>query len=194
MDANHHGDFTAVRRSGKVPAATSKGNSMSEITIRLATPADLVAINDIYNHFVLTCTCTYQEESEPIESRRAWFERHGANHPVTVATIDGQVVGWGSLSPYHPRSAYRFTVENSLYLHHEFQGRGIGSLLLKDLIERARALGHRAIIAGIDSLQSGSLALHTKFGFQQVGHLRQVGFKFGRWLDVIYMELIVKSE
>jgi phosphinothricin acetyltransferase len=159
--------------------------------IRTATKADLVAINDIYNHYVLHSTCTYQESPEPIEGRREWFARHGPAHPITVAEVDGRVVGWGSLSAYHPRSAYRNTVENSVYVHHDFHRQGIGGLLLDDLIQRARAIGHRAIIAGIDSTQAASVALHRKFGFQHVGHLEEVGFKFDRWLDVIYMELLL---
>jgi L-amino acid N-acyltransferase len=157
--------------------------------IRAATESDLAAINDIYNHYVLHSTCTYQEEPEPLEGRRRWFSQHGGKHPVIVAEADRQVVGWGSLSAYHPRSAYRHTVENSVYVHHQQHRRGIGSLLLQELIARARSLGHRAIIAGIDGEQTASIALHTKFHFERVGHLKQVGFKFGRWLDVIYMEL-----
>jgi phosphinothricin acetyltransferase len=165
---------------------------MAAPQIRLATDADLVAINDIYNHFVLTCTCTYQEEPEPMEARRAWFKHHGKHHPITVAEMDGQVVGWGSLSPYHHRCAYRFTVENSVYVHKDYHGKGIGSVLLKDLIDRARALDHRVIVAAIDGNQTASVALHAKFGFQKVGHMHNLGFKFGRWLDVIYMELQLK--
>ena len=164
---------------------------MTAAAIRLATEADIVAINDIYNHYVLHSTCTYQDEPEPIEGRQSWFSHHGEKHPVTVAEANGQVAGWASLSPYHPRSAYRHTVENSVYVHHEHHRRGIGSALLRDLIDRSRAIGHRAIIAGIDGEQAASVALHTKFGFQKVGHLVQVGFKFGRWLDVIYMELLL---
>src|SRR5262245_9700343 len=165
--------------------------SAPAVTIRPATEPDLTAINDIYNHYVLHSTCTYQEELEPIEGRRRWFSHHGAQHPVTVAELDGRVVGWGSLSSYHARSAYRRTVENSVYGHHEFPRRGIGSVMLQDLIGRARTLGHRAIIAGIDADQKASVALHSRFEFQHVGHLKQVGFKFGRWLDVIYMELLL---
>jgi L-amino acid N-acyltransferase YncA len=101
------------------------------------------------------------------------------------------VVGWGSLSAYHPRSAYRRTVENSIYVHHEFHRRGIGTHLMDNLIQQTSLRGHHAIIAGIDGEQSASVALHAKFAFVQVGHLRQVGFKFGRWLDVIYMELLL---
>lgn len=148
-----------------------------------------MAINDIYNYYVLHSTCTYQEEPELIEDRRRWFGHHGERHPVIVAVADGQVIGWGSLSAFHARSAYRHTVENSVYVHHEHHQRGIGSLLLEDLIARSRGLGHRVIIAGIDGEQTASVALHEKFGFEKVGHLKQVGFKFGRWLDVIYMQL-----
>jgi len=162
-----------------------------EVVIRDAKEVDLVAINDIYNHYVLHSTCTYQEEPETIEGRRQWFRHHGAPHPVIVAERAGQVIGWGSLSPYHPRSAYRRTVENSVYIHHDHHRQGVGSMILDDLIKRARALGHRVIIAGIDADQKGSVAVHTKFGFAQVGHMKQVGYKFNRWLDVIYMELLL---
>src|SRR5271154_2103576 len=107
-------------------------------SVRLAEERDLVAINDIYNHYVLHSTCTYQEEPESIEDRRRWFSHHGDKHPVLVAEESGQVVGWGSLSAFHARSAYRHTVENSVYIHHLHQRRGIGSLLLQELIDRAR--------------------------------------------------------
>ena len=163
-------------------------------TIRPAAEPDLVAINDIYNHYVRHSTCTYQEEPEPLDGRREWFSHHGDKHPVIVAEVDGQVVGWGSLSAYHPRSAYRRTVENSVYVHHQHHRRGIGSLLLQELIARARRLGHHAIIAGIDAEQASSVALHTRFHFEKVGHFRQIGFKFGRWLDVVYMELILNAD
>lgn len=162
-------------------------------TIRPATATDLVAINDIYNHYVLHSNCTYQEEPESMESRRQWFEHHRERHPVIVAEHDGRVIGWGSLSAFHERSAYRHTVENSVYVHHQYHRHGFGTHLLHELIERARSIGHRAIIAGIDSEQAGSVTLHVKFGFQEVGRLRQVGFKSDRWLDVIYMELILNK-
>jgi L-amino acid N-acyltransferase len=161
--------------------------------LRPATESDLVAINDIYNHYVLHSTCTYQEEPEPLDGRRKWFSHHGDKYPVIVAATEGHVVGWGSLSAFHERSAFRRTVENSIYVHHQHHRRGIGSLLLQDLIVRARSLGYRAIIAGIDGEQTASVALHAKFHFEKVGHLKQVGFKFGRWLDVIYMELCLDA-
>jgi L-amino acid N-acyltransferase YncA len=158
-------------------------------TIRLARRDDLPAINDIYNHYVAHSTCTYQETPEALASREAWFDRHGPAHPVTVAEVDGVIVGWGSLSPFHPRSAYRFTVENSVYVHHAHHRRGIGEALLVDLIARARASGHRSIVALIDADQPASVGIHAKHGFAPAGHLRQVGYKFDRWLDVVHMQL-----
>ena len=158
-------------------------------TIRLARAEDLEAINAIYNHYVQHTTCTYQETPETIEGRREWFARHGVEHPVVVAEADGQVVGWGALSACHARSAYRYTVEDSVYVAPGFHRRGIGTAMLRALVERARALGYHAIIAAIDRDQAASIALHARFGFEEVGRLREVGFKFGRWLDVVYMEL-----
>ena len=159
--------------------------------IRPATESDLGAINDIYNHYVQHSTCTYQEALETLEARQQWFRHHGDRHPVIAAELNGQVIGWGSLSPYHPRSAYRRTVENSVYVHHQYHRRGIGALILRELIARARCLGHHTIIAGIDAEQTASLALHVRFHFEKIGHFKQVGAKFDRWLDVIYMELIL---
>jgi phosphinothricin acetyltransferase len=160
-------------------------------TIRLARGGDLAPINDIYNYFVLHSTCTYQEEPESLESRRAWFDRHGPTHPITVAELHGRVVGWGALSPFHARSAYRFTVENSVYVDHQHHRSGIGDSVLADLIVRARALNYRTIVAGIDASQEASIAIHAKHGFVKVGHLVEVGYKFDGWLDVVYMQLMV---
>ena len=164
---------------------------MAEPTIRLAIHADLPAINEIYNHYVLHSTCTYEEEPSTASEREVWFAAHSSAHPITVAEQDGQIVGWASLSSFHPRSAYRRTVENSVYVRHDRQRRGIGSALLIDSIDRAKALGHHTIIAGIDLDQPASVALHRKLGFEQVAHLRQVGFKFGRWLDVVYLQKLL---
>ncbi len=177
--------------------------------IRLATEADLQAINDIYNYYVVNSTCTYQEDPEPMGSRKKWFAGHAAaaddfvsadkaqtahgKFPITVASIDAQIVGWGSLSAYHRRSAYRHTVENAVYVHQDFHRRGVGSMILRDLIDRAREAGHHAIIALIDAEQVGSIALHKNLGFQPAGHLKEVGRKFDRWLDVIYMQLLLND-
>ena len=164
---------------------------MSHPVIRLASASDLRAIEDIYNYYVPRSTCTYQEEVGPFAARVEWFEHHGRRHPITVAELDGHVVGWGSLSDFRDRSAYRFTCEDSVYVHHEHHGRGIGSALLADLIARARALDYHTILAGADAEQTSSIALHRKFGFEPVAHLKQVGYKFERWLDVVFMQLML---
>ncbi len=158
------------------------------VTIRPATAADLDAINAIYNHYVEHSTCTYQTVPTTAEERRDWFEVHGPEHPVIVAEEDGVMVGWGSLSRFHPRQAYCHSVEDSVYLHHEHQGRGHGSLLLGELLRLAKEIGHHTVLGGIDAEQKGSIALHAKFGFEKVSHLKEVGFKQGRWLDVIWMQ------
>ena len=142
-------------------------------TVRSAVGADCAAIADIYNYYVLHDTCTYQEIPDLIEDREKWFKDHGPQHPVIVAEADGRVVGWASLSPYHRRSAYRFTVENSIYLHPDWRQRGIGSRLLCELILRAKALGHRTIIAGVSSEQAGSIKIHENFGFVKSAISRQ---------------------
>lgn len=158
------------------------------LRIRLASAADLEAIRDIYNHYVLASTCTYQNVPDTAAERAAWFAAHDEAHPVTVAELNGRVVGWGVLSVFRGRWGYRHTVENSVYVHHELHGRGIGSALLEDLIERARGLGHHTMVAGISAEQAGSIALHHKFGFVTVGHLKEVGHKFDHWLDVVFVQ------
>lgn len=156
--------------------------------IRPATARDLAAINTIYNHYVLTSTCTYEVEPVTAEARAEWFSGHGERHPVTVAEIEGRVVGWGCLSPYRGRYAYRFSAENSVYVDKDHHRRGIGAALLLDLLERARGLGYHTVIAGCDGEQAASIALHERHGFQRVAQFREVGFKFERWLDVIFLQ------
>ncbi len=165
---------------------------MDDLVIRQAAVNDLEAINAIYNYYVLHSTCTYQTEPETPLERRAWFDRHGPKHPVVVAEAAGEVVGWGSLSAFRSRAAYRHTVENSVYVRHDVFRQGIGSSLLKHLIVRAREIGHHTIIAAIDGDQAASIAFHAKHGFVEAGHLREVGFKFGRWLGVYHMQLMLK--
>lgn len=158
---------------------------------RLATEADLPAINAIYNHYVVHATCTYQITPESEEARRAWFHEHDREHPVTVAEVDGEVVGWGSLNVFHRREAYAGTVDNSVYIHPGWQRRGLGRLLLQDLIRRARELGHHTMIAGVSAEQEPSVGLHAAHGFVKVGQIREVGYKHGQWLDVITMQLML---
>ena len=160
--------------------------------LRLATEADLPAINDIYNYYVVRSTCTYQTEHETLEDRRAWFRDHPADkYPVIVAERDGEVIGWGSLSKFRPRAAYAPTVEASIYIRHDCHRHGLGRMIMLDLIERARAIGFHSIIGGASADQTASVALQERLGFQRVGYLKEVGYKFGRWLDVVYMQLML---
>jgi phosphinothricin acetyltransferase len=164
---------------------------MDNLDMRPATTGDLVAINDIYNHYVGSSTATYQTRPMSIQERNAWFAQHDGLHPITVAERDGGIVGWAALSPFHPREAYRNTVENSVYVRHDQRRLGVGRALLVDILQQARGIGHHTIIALIDSEQSASVVLHESVGFTRVGRLHQVGYKFGRWLDVIYMQILL---
>src|SRR5687767_11172272 len=161
--------------------------------IRTARREDCAVIGSIYNHYVEHDTCTYRTDLEPLEEREAWFDQHGGNHPVFVAEDGGRVVGWASLSRYNPRQGYRMTVENSIYLDPAWRGRGIGTRLLERLIDAATACGHHTIIAAVSAEQAGSIALHRKLGFTDAGRLTEVGHKFGRWLDVVYLQLLLPT-
>lgn len=165
---------------------------MSDFTLRLASEADLPAINAIYNYYVLHSTCTYQMEPESAEDRLAWFGQHSPDkYPVLVAEEASEVVGWGSLSKFRPRAAYAPTVEASIYIRHDRHRRGLGRLLLQDLIARARTAGFHSLIGGVSAEQTASIALQESLGFQRVGHLKEVGHKAGLWLDVLYLQLML---
>jgi L-amino acid N-acyltransferase len=161
-------------------------------SIRLATLVDLPAVNEIYNYYVLNSTCTYQFEPETLEDRQIWFEAHSPEtHPVILAILDEVIVGWGAVSQFRPRAGYAHSVEASVYLRHDVRGRGIGKAILLDLIARAKAAGHHTLVGGASGDQTASLALQKSLGFEQIGHFKEVGFKFGRWLDVIYSQLML---
>ncbi|MBP7948474.1 MAG: N-acetyltransferase [Verrucomicrobiales bacterium] len=167
---------------------------MQYIHVRPAVSADAAAISEIYNHYVLHSTATYQEQPESLAERHAWMEAHGPEHPVFIAELKDdhgrtRVAGWASLNRFHARSAYRHTVENSVYVHPALQRRGAGRLLLERLIEAGRCAGHRSIVALISADQEPSIRLHLACGFVEAGRLRAVGMKFDQWLDVVYFQL-----
>lgn len=166
------------------------------MTIRDASEGDLPVINAIYNHYVRSSTCTFQVEPTSAEERLAWFEAHGPSHPVIVldepdAAEASNVVGWASLSKVYPREAYDHTVELSVYVRHDRRGRGLGRQLVNELVARARRAGHHVVIAQVSADQTASLDLHRELGFREAGVLRQVGFKFQRWLDVVLFDLVL---
>ena len=159
--------------------------------VRPACENDLAEINAIYNDYVLHSTCTYQLTPDTDGSRLAWFRARSDRHPVTVAELDGRIVGWASLNRYHPREAYARTVEKSVYVRSDLHRRGIGRALLADLIERARQLDHHTILACISAEQIASIALHEAFGFQKAALLRELGWKQDMWLDVVMLQLML---
>ncbi|HEY6900498.1 MAG TPA: GNAT family N-acetyltransferase [Puia sp.] len=164
------------------------------VIIRSATEADIPALSDIYNQVILNTTAVYSYEAQTLEMRRAWYEgKMKDGYPVFVAEEDGVVVGFSSYGPFRAWAAYKYTVENSVYVADGQRGKGIGKLLIQPLIDSARGAGMHAIIAGIDAANDASVALHASFGFKEVGLFKEVGYKFGRWLDLKFMELVLDT-
>lgn len=158
--------------------------------IRPASPSDIQHIAAIYAHHVRTGTASFEiDPPEEAEMMRRWNDITGKGLPYLVAEDNGALVGYAYAGPYRPRPAYRFTVEDSIYVHPDHGRKGIGALLLPALIAECEKLGLRQMIAVIgDSGNAGSIALHRKFGFQDAGVLKSVGFKFSRWLNVTLMQ------
>lgn len=164
----------------------------SPMTLREATETDLFQILEIYNDAILHTTSVYSEEPHTLAMRLTWFnERKAANFPVIVVEHNGVIAGFGSYGHFRAWPCYRFTAEHSVYVHKDHRGLGIGKLLLQELITNAKNAGLHALIAGIDSENEVSLKLHLSFGFTQVAHFKEVGFKFGRWLDLLFLEILL---
>ncbi len=163
------------------------------ITIRLATAADATATADIYNREVLETTATFDLVPRTVEAQRGWLAaRSGAFAAIVgIDPVSRQVISFASLSPYKERAAYSTTVENSIYVHRDFAGRGVGRQMMLHLIGVARASGFHSVIARIEATSTVSRSLHTACGFVLVGVERQVGRKFNRWLDVAVMQLML---
>lgn len=158
--------------------------------IRDARLEDLPAVLDIHNAAIADSTAIWETELVDLRNRRQWFdERRTDGFPVIVATDDGRVAGYATYGPWRPKSGYRYTVENSVYVAHDFHRRGVATLLMTELMNRARHAELHAVVAGIESANYVSIALHAKFGFHVVGELPQVGWKFGRWLDLTLMQI-----
>jgi L-amino acid N-acyltransferase YncA len=156
---------------------------------RLAERRDAEALRDIYNVEVLESTMTFDLVPRSLAEQVAWIDEHSGGHPAIVAVSDDdRVVGFASLSPYRPRPAYAPTVEDSVYVHRDRRSHGVGRLLLGDLVELARSHGFHSAIGRIVGGHEASIALHRACGFEEVGRERQVGRKFGRWLDVVLMQ------
>ena len=164
----------------------------SLMTLREATETDLFQILEIYNDVILNTTSVYSEEPHTLAMRLTWFnERKAANFPVIVVEHNGVIAGFGSYGHFRASPCYRFTAEHSVYVHKDHRGLGISKLLLQELITHAKNAGLHALIAGIDSENEVSLKLHLSFGFTQVAHFKEVGFKFDRWLDLLFLEIML---
>ena len=169
---------------------------MERATIRLAKSTDAEAIRTIYNYEVLHTAATFDLTPRTLEEQQQWIEaRKGAfGLIVAVATNDAgnqSVIGFGALSPYKERAAYRTSVENSVYVHREQQGQGIGKLIVSELLSLARNSGFHAVFARINASSGASIGLHRACGFELVGVEREVGRKFNRWHDVTIMQALL---
>lgn len=164
--------------------------------IRDATDADLAGILEIYNDAVLNTTAIWNEKTVDLDNRRAWLaERNAQGYPVLVAVDEqDQVLGYASFGDWRTWDGYRHTVEHSVYVKNDHVGAGIGKALMRALIDRARALGKHVMVAGIESENRASIHMHQQLGFVHVGQLREVGTKFGRWLDLTFMQLIINPQ
>lgn len=165
--------------------------SSSACVIRPAEATDMPAIAEIYNDAVLNSVATFDVEPWTPERREQWFREHGHPYAAFVAESAGEVVGWASLSPFRPKPAYLHTAENSVYVRSDATGNGIGKLLLQRTLEAAIENGFHTVIGGIALPNEASERLHASLGFERVGVEREVGYKFERWIDVLWMQRLL---
>lgn len=162
------------------------------VQIRNATENDLQQTLDIYNEIIANSTAIFQYEPQTIEMRRAWFiEKKEKKFPVFVAEENNIIVGFSTFGQFRNWQAYQYSVENSVYVKADCRGLGIGKLLLQPLIDAAKEMQLHTIIAGIVADNEASLALHKQFGFVEVAHFKEVGYKFNKWLDLKFFQLML---
>ena len=161
------------------------------LAVRLARIEDAEAVRVIYNLEVTTTTVTFDLVPRSLDDQRAWLAAHAGAHPAMVAVVGDEVVGFGSLSPYRDRPAYATTVEDSVYVHRDWRGEGVGRRLLEELVRLAGDHGFHTVVARIVGDHEASIGLHRACGFTLVGTEREVGRKFGRWLDVVVMQRLL---
>jgi len=164
------------------------------INVRLATENDLVQILAIYNEVIANTAAVYDYEPHTLEMRRNWFNtKREQGFPVFVAEEGGDVLGLSSIGPFRNWAAYQYSVENSIYVAAAARGKGIAKLLMPPVIKAAKDMGMHTIVAGIDAGNEASIQLHRRFGFEEVAHFKQVGWKFDRWLDLKFLQLILDN-
>jgi L-amino acid N-acyltransferase len=159
------------------------------VDIRHATADDLPGMLAIYNDVVATSTAIYRDDPMPATEYQAWWRtRIGQGYPVLVAADGAAILGLASFGDFRAWPGYRFTVEHSVHVRADQRGHGIGSQLMRDLIGEAEQRGKHVMIAGVDADNAASLRFHARLGFERVAHFREVGFKFGRWLDLVFLQ------
>lgn len=161
--------------------------------IRRAHIDDLPDILEIYNHYVYTSVMAFDVKPRNDDEGCRWFAKHTGEHPIIVSEHDRNICGWASLSPWAPHGAYLHTVELSLFVHPEYQRRGFGNALFAEIIARAGKLGYHCVISRITDGNDLSRSMHEKAGFTYTGIMREVGWKFERWLDVHVYQLILDT-
>ena len=162
------------------------------MNIRKATEADLPDILEIINYNILHSTAIYDYKPRSLSDQQKWFaEKQKTGMPVIVAEANEIVTGFGTYGIFRPKEAYKFCVEHSVYVNNHFTGQGIGKQLLTDLIRLAKIQGMHTMIAGIDAENVDSIRFHEKFGFIEAGRLFQAGYKFNRWLDLVFMQMML---
>jgi L-amino acid N-acyltransferase len=160
--------------------------------IRSASKDDLPVILEIMNYAILNTTAIYDYDPRSYQDILGWYEAKLLQKmPVFVGEEDGQVIGFSTYGIFRPKEAYKYCVEHSIYLKEEFHGRGFGKQILQHLVITAREQGIHTMIAGIDKDNKGSIEFHRKAGFVEIGTLKEVGFKFNRWLDLVFMQLML---
>jgi phosphinothricin acetyltransferase len=164
------------------------------ISIRDANQTDLPQILGIYNDVIEQTTAVFSYSKHTIEMRTEWFQsRQQGNFPIYVAEYENEILGFSSYGPFRTWPAYQYTVENSIYVAKSHRGRGISKLLMKPLIEQAIRQQYHVIIAGIEASNQISIRIHESFGFTEVAHFKEVGYKFGKWLDLKFLELVLHT-
>jgi L-amino acid N-acyltransferase YncA len=170
----------------------SETRASSMFTVERAVPAHAEAIRTIYNREVLSSLVTFDMVPRTLEDQLTWIEDHSGAHPaIVILDGEGRVAGFGSLSPYRPRPAYSTSVEDSVYVSVDHRGQGVGRLIVEELLRRADAHGFHAVMARIVGGHEASIGLHRSCGFETVGVEREIGRKFGRWLDVVVMQRLL---
>lgn len=161
-------------------------------SLRPARITDLYSILEITNYEILNSTVLYEYETRTIEQQTDWFnEKLTHNWPIIVAESEGLVIGFGTFGSFRARPAYSKSIEHSVYVHKDYRGKAVGNALMVELIRLAKENGFHTMIAGIDSSNMGSVEFHRKFGFEMVGTFKEVGFKFDKWLNVVFMQLML---